>query len=106
MEEKKNFFAVLFDLNFTEFLAPKLIKLLFILGICGAVLATFGFIVGGFSGGPLGGLLVLVLSPLFFLLMVMAIRVWLELIMLGFKIANNTGTLVKLLEDKKNAQQQ
>ena len=101
MEEKKGFFAVLFDLNFTQFLTPKIIKILFILGICGAGLSTFGFIVGGFSGGLLGGALCLLLSPLVFILMVLGVRMWLELFMMGFKIAHNTTILAEAVEKKK-----
>ena len=95
MEDKKCFFSVLFDLNFTEFLTPRIIKLFFILGILGSVVFTFAFIVAGFNSGPLGGLVSLLLSPLMFLFMVIACRVWLELIMLGFKIANNTTLMLK-----------
>ena len=99
MEDKKCFFSVLFDLNFAEFLTPRIIKLLFMLGLLGAVVFTFLFIVGGFNSGPLGGIVALLLSPLVFLLMAIACRVWLELIMLGFKIANNTTLMLKNAQD-------
>ncbi len=93
--EPKSFFATLFDFTFSEFITARLIKVFFILGIAGSALSTFSVLVGGFAHSFMYGLVMLVLSPLVFLLMVLGCRVWLELIMLGFKIAENTAQVAQ-----------
>ena len=98
--ETKGFFATLFDMSFSDFVTLKLIKVLYIIGIVFAGISTFMFLVGGFAGGFLPGLISLVLSPVVFILMVLMCRIWLELILLGFRIAENTSKMVVALEKK------
>lgn len=93
--EVKGFFSSLFDFSFTEFITPRIIKLLFVLAIIiSAIFALFIFFVGITRGG-LEALLTLILAPLVFLLYVVGARVWLEVIMVMFRIADNTDKLVE-----------
>jgi Domain of unknown function (DUF4282) len=85
----KGFLASLFDLDFKEFITTKIIKLLYILGICCAGLsAAIMLLVGLIQGGT--GLVALVVAPVAFLLWVIGLRVWLELVIVIFKISENT----------------
>jgi len=89
-------FASLFDMSFSEFVTIRLIKVLYILGMLGAGVIGLGLIVSGFSNGAGTGLLFLFLSPIVVLLYILALRIWLELIIVVFRIAENTSQLVKI----------
>jgi hypothetical protein len=93
--ENKSFFGGLFDLSFKEFVTIRVIKVLYVLAIILAAIAAIGFIVSGFAAGGAEGVIMLVLSPLIFFLYVLAARVWLEIIVVIFRIADNTSTIVE-----------
>ncbi|HMP74323.1 MAG TPA: DUF4282 domain-containing protein [Kiritimatiellia bacterium] len=87
--------TALFDLSFTEFITTKFIKALYVvlMGIS-AIVALF-MIGNGFSRSFGSGLLMLILAPLLFLLYVFFARIWCELIIVLFRIAENTTRLVE-----------
>ena len=93
--EDKGFFGMLFDLSFTEFVTTRIIKLLFVLGVLFSGIGAIMLIVRGFSGSPFKGILCLFLSPIAFVLYVLLTRIWCELIIVVFRIAENTGRLVE-----------
>lgn len=94
--EQKSFFEVLFDLSFTEFVTTRLIKVVFVLGILFSALAGLQRIVWAFRFSGFGsGLLSLVVTPLLFLVAVLLIRIWCEMIIAIFRIAENTGRLAE-----------
>jgi len=95
MTEKKGFLGRLFDLSFTEFVTTSIIKFLYILAIIIAAIAAIAVIVTGFQSGFIGGIIALILSPIVFLIYVLLSRVWLELIIVIFRIAENTSHLVE-----------
>ena len=97
METPKGFFTTLFDFSFSEFIVPKIIKVLFGIGIIGAAIFALGMIVSGFAGHWARGLLMIILSPVFFALGVIIVRVYMELILVLFRIADNTS---KMVQDK------
>ena len=92
--DHKDFLGSIFDLSFTEFITIRIIKFLFILGILVAAIGTLLLIVTGFSNGIGAGILSLILSPLIFLVYVLVARIWCEMIIVIFRIAENTGRLV------------
>ncbi len=57
MEEKNCFGKCLFDMSFTEFITPKIIKILYMIGIGIAVLASLCLIIGAFGKSFGAGLL-------------------------------------------------
>ena len=91
--EKKGLIASIFDLSFSEFVTTRVIKVLFVLGIIVTGIYSIAFIVGGFSQGAGKGFLALLLSPLVFLLGCLAARIYMELLMVIFRIAENTSKL-------------
>lgn len=93
--ENKGTIGLLFDLSFSEFVTTRVIKILFILGVVGAAIGSLMFIVAGFSDGFFKGLLFLILSPLVFLLWTLGARIWCELIIVAFRIAENTSRMVE-----------
>jgi drug/metabolite transporter (DMT)-like permease len=96
---EKGFLASLFDMSFSEFVTIRLIKVLYIIGIIGAVLAGLLFIVSGFSNGAGTGILFLLLSPILVGIYILMVRIWLELIIVVFRIAENTSLLVKIKKE-------
>ena len=96
MNEQKKFFSALFDLSFSEFITTRIIKLLFILGIIGAIITTLMMIISGLaSASGATKFFSIVLSPLFFIHYVLFMRIWLEMILVFFRIAENTTKMVE-----------
>jgi len=93
--EVKGFFGSLFDFSFTEFITPRIIKLLFVLAIIISAIFALMLFVAGISQGGREAFLAIIGAPLLFLLYVIMARVWLEVIMVMFHIADNTDKLVE-----------
>jgi hypothetical protein len=93
--DNQSLLGSIFDLSFTEFITIRIIKLLFILGIIFAAIGTLVLIVTGFSNGIGAGIVSLILSPLIFLIYVLLARISCEMILVIFRIAENTGRLVE-----------
>ncbi len=93
MEEKKGSLALIFDLSFGEFVTTRVIKVLFIIGVVFAAIGSLAFLVSGFKGGFLQGLLFLILTPVVFLLWTLGVRIWCELVIVAFRIAENTSRM-------------
>ncbi|MBP7829925.1 MAG: DUF4282 domain-containing protein [Kiritimatiellae bacterium] len=94
--EQKSFFEVLFDLSFTEFVTTRLIKVVFVLGIIFSAVAGLQRIVWAFRfNGFGGGLWSLVITPILFIAAVLLLRIWCEMVIAIFRIAENTGRLAE-----------
>lgn len=93
--QTSGFLGSLFDLSFTEFVTTRVIKILFIISILGAALEALVVLIGFFSRGFFMGILGLIVAPLVFLLAVLLARISLEVIIVLFRIAENTGRLVE-----------
>ena len=96
MNGNKGFVGSLFDLSFSEFVTTRIIKFLFVIGIIASGIGALALIIGGFASHSAAfGILMLVLSPLVFLIYVILVRVYLEVLIVIFRIAENTSGLVK-----------
>ena len=95
MEEPTKFLSALFDFSFSEFITTKIIKVLYGIGIVGAAIGALAFIIGGFSASAGKGILFLILSPIVFFVYVILARVWLEIVIVLFKIAENVGKMAE-----------
>ena len=86
-------FSSLFDLSFRRFITLGIVKILYILVL---VLIAIGWLIGvvsGFSQGAGAGLIGLVVVSIAALIQVIFARVWLELIVVIFRIGENTSIL-------------
>ena len=81
------FLRALFDFSFSQFVTTRLVRLLYAIGVVLAVLFAVGAIIRGFSEGAGAGIAALIVAPLIFLLVVIIARVWLELVIVVFRIA-------------------
>lgn len=94
MEINSNFFSSLFDLSFTNFITTKLVKIMYIISIVFSAIIALMITAAAFSEGFLAGLLtLLILAPIIFFINVIFSRLWLELVIVIFRIAENTGKL-------------
>jgi hypothetical protein len=86
----KSFLGRLFDLSFSEFITPSIIKIIFIVGIAFAGLAAllvFASFVNQGGGATVLGILI---APLVFFVYVLFARVLAEVYLILFKIEENT----------------
>jgi uncharacterized membrane protein len=93
MEPKPGLAASLFDFSFNEFITTRIIKFIYALGIIVAAVGAIMFIASGFAKSGGAGVLFLLLSPLAFLLYVVMIRVWLEVLIVIFRIAEHARAI-------------
>lgn len=103
--ENKGIIACIFDFSFSEFVTTRIIKILFLLSIILAAFTALFIIIGGFSSGSAKGFLgALITAPVVFILSVLFSRIWLELVIVAFRIAENTSRLVELGKTSANQQ--
>ena len=94
--QEKGFFELLFDFSFSEFVTTKIIKVLYVLAIHGAGIAALMTLFSGFATKSFSGVLYgLVMTPIVFLLGTLVARIWLETLIVLFRIAENTTKLVR-----------
>jgi len=94
--EGAGFFQALFDFSFTSFVTTKLIKVLYGLSICAAGLIALILIVVAFQASPAAGVVALLIGgPLYFLFIVTVSRVWLEVLMVIFRISEHTAEIAE-----------
>jgi hypothetical protein len=85
--QAKGFFASLFDYSFSAFITPKIIKLLYVLSTIVVGLWTLFGILWAFKQSTGFGIVTLVLlGPIFFMITMIYTRVWLELLIVFFRI--------------------
>jgi len=95
-DKKTGFFGALFDFSSTDFVTSKIIKFLYGLSIFLIGLTTLVFVVISFGASPIIGVLtLLIVGPLVFILGVIYTRVLLEIIIVIFRIAENTAIMAK-----------
>jgi hypothetical protein len=103
--KKGGFLQTLFDFSFTHFFTPKIIKLLYGLSIFFAGLIGILFIIFGFSASTGFGIFALLIgAPLIFLLAVICSRIYLELMIAVFRIADSLASRGEKPEPKDGIQ--
>jgi hypothetical protein len=92
--DSKGFFASLFDVGFTSFVTPKVIKVLYVLVIAGAVLSALFYTFIAFKvNAALGILTLFVFAPLCTLIVLALWRITLEFFMVIFRISDDIRTV-------------
>ena len=87
---QKNFFAELFDLSFSSFVTPKVVKVLYVISIIGVGIFFLMSIYQAFaySQGFGSTLLMLIIAPIGACLLLILARIYMELILVAFRIAD------------------
>lgn len=94
----KGFFNALFDFSFSSFVTPKLIKLVYgILIVLAAIFAlcTLGSGLVALSRAPGVALLSILVSPLVFFFAVLMGRVYVEMLIVAFRICEHVGEIAQ-----------
>ncbi len=103
---ERGFLGALFDFSFTTFITTKIIKVVYGVAIFLCGLGALAFLIGGFSRSFLAGIGALILSPIIFILYVMLTRIWLELIIVIFRIAEHTAAIESHIKERGNSDNQ
>lgn len=81
------------DLGFTRFITVRVVSVLYVVGLALLAIGALASIVTGFRGGVGTGILSLIVAPLGFLLGALLLRVYLEIVVVLFRIAENTSAM-------------
>jgi hypothetical protein len=88
--DAKGFIGSLFDVSFSSFVTPKVIRVLYLLIIVFTVLSALVYTILAFrDNAGLGFVTLFVLAPLFTLIVLAAWRIFLEFFMVIFRIADD-----------------
>jgi hypothetical protein len=87
--DNKGFFAALFDFSFSEFITTKIIKIIYAILIVLAGIVALLLIGVGFNASKAVGVIALIFSPVVFIIYVIFARLWLEVLIVVFKIAEH-----------------
>jgi hypothetical protein len=85
---ESGFLEALFDFTFSQFVTVKLVRVLYVLMLIVAVFAAVVTVVSLFSQGLLFGIFSILLAPLAFLVIMVVARVWLEMMIVLFRVAD------------------
>mgnify|MGYP001379579205 CR=1 FL=1 len=88
--EPASLLKTLADFRFTRFITVNIVQVLYVLGVVIIALYTFAGVIAMLRANIWIGVVALLFSPLIFLISVLVLRVYLELIVVIFRIAENT----------------
>ena len=99
----RGFFASLYDFSFHQLITPKIIRVLYAIALVIIALGSLGYLIAGFtpqesffgSSSPSAGTMLLhvIVAPIIFVIGSVLARIYLELIIVVFNIAENTEKL-------------
>lgn len=93
---QKSFWAKLFDLDFTEFITPSVVKILYILLIIAASLLGLFMLIAGLASINDGGIVLVLIAPIYWFLIVVYGRVMIEVFIALIRTAQNTADILRL----------
>lgn len=80
------FFESLMDTRFDHLITPKLIRFLYVVAMIVLAIGAIVFIIAGFANDVGSGIVALIVAPIVALIYLIVTRLWLELIIVTFKI--------------------
>lgn len=95
-QQAAGFLNSLFDFSFTNFVATRLIKVLYVLAIIGAAFCALAMVVSSFTASIVQGIVVLlIVAPLAFFFMVIYARVMMELLIVLFRMSEHLAEIAQ-----------
>jgi hypothetical protein len=88
--------GALLDFGFKKFITLSVIKVLYLLGIALIGLSFLLMLATSFTMGAAAVVGVLILGPIIALLYLIFFRIWLELVVVIFRIGENTSKIVEM----------
>jgi len=92
---QRGFFESLFDTRFDSLITPKLIRLLYMISMIVLAIGVVIAIIAGFVNDAGTGVITLILAPIVALIYLIVVRVYLELIIVIFKIREGVGDVAQ-----------
>jgi len=93
----KGFFKSLFDFSFTSMVTPKFVKVLYGIAIFFISVGTIALVVSAFNDSTAVGVVAFfILGPLYFLVNLLVARVFMEFLIVVFRILDTNRELVEL----------
>jgi hypothetical protein len=89
-----NFWARFFDLSFEHFITPSIVKVLFVIAMVLIGLGMLAWVIVGFVSFGVYGILVLIGTLIVGFVSVLLARVFLEMVVVFFRIRDDTAELV------------
>ena len=93
IEEAKSFLDSILDLSFSKFVTTKIIKIIYLIFVILSCISGMAVIVAGLFNGIGAGVLALIVAPLMVAFEIMVCRVFLEIVMVIFKIAQDVDKI-------------
>ncbi|WP_436760311.1 DUF4282 domain-containing protein [Streptosporangium sp. V21-05] len=90
---QKGFFGRLFDFSFDHYVTTSIIKVIFTVIVVVHTLWILGFSIYAFSTSTAAGVTALLLAPITWFLAILFTRVWMELLVIIFKIKEDLGAI-------------
>ncbi|HEX5479711.1 MAG TPA: DUF4282 domain-containing protein [Dehalococcoidia bacterium] len=91
----RGFFGKLFDFSFSSFVTPSIIQLVYGIFLVIAGIGALVVIVAGLAESPALGLLLLIISPVIFLFYAIIARIYLEIVIVLFRVAESTTQIAR-----------
>jgi len=85
-EQAKGLLGSLLDFRFESFVTPKIIKVIYFLMLLGVAVSSLLFLITSISSGVIGLVIGLVGAPILLVIGAVLARVYVEIIMLAFKM--------------------
>ena len=93
--EKSGFFGSLMDTRFNNLITPSMVRFLYILLMVVIAIGLVVAIIAGFADSPGSGVAALIIGPIVALLYLILARVYMELIIVLFKIRESTEQIAE-----------
>jgi len=95
-QQAAGFISSLFDLSFSNFITPKLIKVLFVISIVLAALGALAVVASSFMQSAIAGIFVLlIIAPILFFFYVIYARVMMEVLIVIFRGSEHLAEIAK-----------
>ncbi len=93
VESRPGGLGAIFDLSFSNFVTTSIVRIVYIIGLVMIGLAWIVMVIRGFAAGAAQGLITIIIATIVMALWILFLRIWLELIIVIFRIAENTAII-------------
>ena len=100
-QSENRFLNALFDFSFTHFIVLKFVKLVFSILLFGDGAICLWLIIRSFGAGVGWGFLMILISPVLFFVLAVLFRVWTEMLVVIFRIAEDIELLAEAQRELK-----
>jgi uncharacterized membrane protein len=83
---RRGFFSALTDTRFDSLITPSLVRFVYVIAMVLIALGMLALVIGGFVESAGTGIVLLIIAPLLGLFYLIVTRLWLELVVVLFKI--------------------